>query len=192
MPLQKHLRQDLVDFDCAAEALDQLALHWALLSDWQQRMNLTAIESDARASLYHYRDCLEVLRVLEKGPILDVGSGAGFPGIPLAIMRPQWSFTLLEPRRKRVSFLRSVKARLGLENVTIIHGKSHDTPPSLFAAVVSRATFSDMAGIESCFPWLQDGGLFVAMRTEASGSEESRLHPYLLQDDRRVLEIWQK
>ena len=159
----QHACEDLaawIDPDkCAA-----MAQHWHWLRQWNATFNLTAIADDAQAAWLHYRDSLAALPYLERGPILDVGSGAGFPGLPLAIARPDWSFVLMEPRRKRQSFLEMAVARLGLRQVRVLGGRIQDAPSQTFAHVVTRATFADDATLLSTRRWLQPGGSLLAYR----------------------------
>lgn len=155
--------------------IGQLAAHWALVCQWNDRCNLTAISQPEDAAWLHYRDSLQALPLLTSGPILDIGSGAGFPGIPLALARPEWSFTLLEPRHKRASFLQTVISRLGMRNVRVVIGRSDQPIPQLspdqgppYAAVVTRATFSGEADLLGCMRWLRPGGKLIAYRSESA------------------------
>ncbi|MEL6547859.1 MAG: RsmG family class I SAM-dependent methyltransferase, partial [Myxococcota bacterium] len=145
---------------------------------------------DETAAWRHYRDSVEPLRVLSHGPWVDMGSGAGYPGIPLAALRPDISITLVEPRRKRVSFLKTVVAELALDNVTVHEGRSTDTPLSDFGAVLTRATFSQAEDLEHLLQWCRSGGVVVALRKEASGTSGSRIYSYDLPHERRVMEVW--
>ncbi|MEZ4272919.1 MAG: 16S rRNA (guanine(527)-N(7))-methyltransferase RsmG [Myxococcota bacterium] len=169
----------------------RLLQHWQLVCHWNARTNLTSIRQDQDAAWLHYRDSLELVRFLDAGPILDVGSGAGFPGIPIAMALPDCEVTLLEPRRKRASFLRTAKARLHLDNVRVLQGASTDTPDKLYAAVVSRATFSADADVQHCLTWLKPEGRLIAMRSEAAASIGAERHPYTLGQKQRFLDIWQ-
>jgi 16S rRNA (guanine527-N7)-methyltransferase len=171
-------------------ALDLLSRHWDLVSAWNERVNLTAIDDALDAAWLHYRDSLEALAALVPGGITDIGSGAGYPGIPLAIAEPERQVTLVEPRRKRVSFLETVAARLGLGNVRVIEGRSEDTPKVLTANVVSRATFSDLRDLRACLKWVAPGGQLIAFRSDPSGDSAAHAHPYRLGDETRLLEIW--
>lgn len=186
------LEQALADLPVGRDprVLDLLARHWELVSTWNTRVNLTAIEDATEAAWLHYRDSLEALAVLVPGTLVDLGSGAGYPGVPLAIAAPERRVTLVEPRRKRVSFLQTVVARLGLANVTVLEGRSDDTPPAQFANVVTRATFAETRDLVACQKWLAPGGRVVAFRTAASGEASAQVHAYRLQDEARVLELW--
>ncbi|MEC9466319.1 MAG: 16S rRNA (guanine(527)-N(7))-methyltransferase RsmG [Myxococcota bacterium] len=146
----------------------QMEAHWRQVLAWNARTNLTAITDDRSAAAHHYADSLAAQKYLKSGPVLDIGSGGGFPGIPLAIARPDLEVTLLEPRRKRVSFLSSAVARQGLNNVTVIHGRIQDTPNRLHASAVTRATFSCAQDLMLCLNWLSEAGDFFAYRAVSS------------------------
>ena len=151
---------------CDSESLDLMYRHWQLVLQWNARTNLTAIKSDQEALLRHYADSLVMAEyLLRAGRVLDVGSGGGFPGIPLAIVRQDLDWVLLEPRKKRVSFLQMVKARLQLSNVEVVNGRSDQEMTHLCDAAVTRATFSDEAGARSVMDWVKPGGYLLALRS---------------------------
>ena len=108
---------------CDDDKIELMYRHWQLMLKWNARTNLTAIRKDSEALLKHYADSVVMVNILPpSGSVLDVGSGGGFPGIPLSIVRPDLTWRLLEPRQKRVSFLKATVARLGLKNVEVIRG----------------------------------------------------------------------
>ncbi len=166
--------------------------HWEQVKRWNARVNLTAITDDVDAAYNHYRDSLEGLQLLPPGPIADLGSGAGYPGIPLAIVQNDRPVTLVEPRRKRASFLETAVARLGLTNLTVLHAASTDAPDQQYAAVVTRATFSAADEIADCMGWVRPGGPVIAYRSEPTGNPGTTLHPYEIRERARVLELWTK
>lgn len=194
MDIQRSLEHALADYSALfdAKAIEVLQAHWRMVERWGDRLNLTTMSDAETVAWRHYRDSLQPLRVLGPGPWLDVGSGAGFPGIPLAIARPDIHVTLMEPRRKRVSFLRSVVAELGLPNVAVLEGRSTDTGKTTFRGVVTRATFSQHEDLRSLLEWCVEGGVVVALRADASGGSGSRLYSYELQGQRRVMEVWSR
>jgi len=176
--------------ELTSDALEQLARHWALICRWNPRTNLTAITNNDEAALLHYADSLAVLPHLVPGSILDIGSGAGFPGVPLAIAtgRPT---TLLEPRLKRVSFLRTLKAELGLSQLEIEAGRSTDAIIEHFANVVTRATFSRDEDILACQRWVAPGGRLIALRAEGGDRLTDFIHErYQLAGKARNLALW--
>jgi 16S rRNA (guanine527-N7)-methyltransferase len=127
-------------YTIAPNAAEQLAEYLELLTRWNRVHNLTAVRSVDELIRRHLLESLALQPFLRGKRIADVGSGAGLPGIPLAVAVPDKSFTLIESREKRVSFLRHVQGRLGLANLEIEHGRVEDlrdTPP--FDTVLARA-----------------------------------------------------
>ena len=129
----------------AADRLDALI---GLLARWNRTFNLTAIREPARMVTHHVLDSLALLTAatLARGArVLDVGCGAGLPGLPLAIARPDLAVTLLDSNGKKVAFVRQAIGELGLDNATAVAARVEAfTPPERFDAIVSRA-FSDLA-----------------------------------------------
>ncbi|MGH8241880.1 MAG: 16S rRNA (guanine(527)-N(7))-methyltransferase RsmG [Steroidobacteraceae bacterium] len=117
-----------------------LAALLAELADWNTRINLTAITDPAEAVDKHLLDSLAVLPQLKGLAVADVGSGAGFPGLPLAIADPDRRFCLIESTGKKAGFLRHVVARLELPNVDVVAGRAEAfRPPAPFDSVIARA-----------------------------------------------------
>ena len=154
----------------------RLSHHYALLVRWAKRINLTTVTDPQEAAIRHALDCLlfaESVAIDAEADLVDVGSGGGFPGIVVAVARPHLRVTLLEPIRKRTSFLRVAVAELGLDNVRVVDGKLlPDRPdasnaaaagPALWPAqiIVSRATIPPLALIPQLAPVLRPGGLAV-------------------------------
>lgn len=164
--------------------------HWRLVLAWNERVNLTAIKNDLEAAWLHYADSLAGLRHLRPGPVVDLGSGAGYPGIPLAIAAPDRPFLLVEPRQKRTSFLDVSATRLGLKNLRTRVGRSEDLPPEQFANVVTRATFSDEADLKNCLRWLSPGGRLIAWRADDLTSSATTVVRYELNGKTHALHIW--
>lgn len=116
-----------------------------LLLRWNKTYNLTAIRDVQQMIPLHLLDCLAIIPCIKGPRVVDVGSGAGFPGIPLAICMPDLSFTLVESNRKRVQFLQTVKHELQLNNVDIWQGRIEQYTPELgFDTITSRA-FTQLA-----------------------------------------------
>ena len=166
--------------------------HWELVLAWNRRVNLTAITSHAQAAWMHYADSLAGQQALVPGDVADLGSGAGYPGVPLAIVEPTREFTLVEPRRKRASFIDVSASRLGLRNVRVRVGRSDDVPPALFANVVTRATFSSEAELRACLTWVAPGGRLIAYRARDVASDADEVIAYQLRDDTQALHVWMK
>ncbi|HUH95584.1 MAG TPA: 16S rRNA (guanine(527)-N(7))-methyltransferase RsmG [Casimicrobiaceae bacterium] len=131
-----------------AAARQKLLAYVALLEKWNRVYNLTAIREPGRMLTHHLLDSLAVLCHLPEAAslrLVDIGSGGGSPGIPLAIARPRWQVSLVERSRKKASFLRQAQAELALANLEIVEARVEDYDPApLFDAAISRA-FSDLA-----------------------------------------------
>ena len=157
---------------------DQLARFAALVEEGNRQQNLTRITSPEEMAVKHFVDSLSLFLVdlpHSGARFLDVGTGAGFPGIPLAICRPQWDVVLLDSLRKRLAFLESAMNVLGLNNVSTLHARAEDaarTPAyrDSFDVVVSRAVARLPVLLELCLPFVKVGGVFVAMK--GSGVED--------------------
>ena len=127
------------------EQKTQFLQYYELLVEWNSFMNLTAITEFDQVITKHFLDSLSLVKVCDvaqAGRILDVGTGAGFPGMPLAILCPQTEFVLLDALRKRIDFLNEVIAELGLTNVTAVHARAEDYARDnrgTFDLAVSRA-----------------------------------------------------
>jgi 16S rRNA (guanine527-N7)-methyltransferase len=118
----------------------RLLIYLALLQKWNQTYNLTAVREPEKMVSHHLLDSLSVLPHLNGSRVVDVGSGAGLPGIPLAIARPEWQVTLLDSNHKKASFLRQVVMELMLTNVAVHCGRVEELPSaSGFDLVISRA-----------------------------------------------------
>ena len=145
-----------------ASEIAKMRAHWRLVMAWQRRCNLTAVVDEEQAAWLHYGDSVRGLAHLQAGPIADIGAGAGFPGLVLAICRPDWQFTLLEPRRRRASFLAWAAAELGLANVQVAAQRVEQAPPPAgFAHAVTRAALATPQWAASALTWLVPGGTLV-------------------------------
>jgi 16S rRNA (guanine527-N7)-methyltransferase len=161
-----------------AQALDGTALppdaparleaYLALLAKWNRTFNLTAIRDPDRMVTHHVLDALAVLPHLPNRPslrLLDVGSGGGVPGIPLAIARPGWHVVLLDSNHKKGAFLAQAVIELRLQNAEAVTARVEEYAPAApFDVVISRA-FSDLAAfVRAALPHLASGGCIVAMK----------------------------
>ena len=157
-----------------------LARYRDLLLDWNQRVNLTAIREPAAVERLHLVDALGLLRVagqaeLSQARLVDIGAGAGLPGIPLKIMAPGLRLTLIEATGKKVAFMRAVVEDLGLEAVTVLHGRAEDLARQAdlraqFDLVTARALAEMPALVELCLPFCRVGGrLLAAKKTGIAG-----------------------
>ncbi len=165
------------------EQVEQFRMYCQLLTEWNKKMNLTAITEPSDIILKHFVDSCTVLhyvRIPQNARVIDVGTGAGFPGIPLKILRKDIRLTLLDSLNKRLIFLNEVAQQLEIE-VETVHGRAEDIARQekyreQFDVVVSRAVAPLNVLSEYCLPFVRTGGQFIAMkgRNVHSEVEESR------------------
>ena len=153
------------------EQLRRFQKYYDLLLEWNGRMNLTAITEPREVALKHIIDSLAGWKdhMAEDSRLIDVGTGAGFPGIPLKIYRPNLRLTLLDSLGKRVKFLEAVTEELGLEGAICIHGRAEDAARNKnlrekFQIAVSRAVARLPILAEYCLPFVEPGGMFLAWK----------------------------
>lgn len=155
-----------------------LATLMAELADWNTRVNLTGITDPAEVVDKHLLDSLAVLPWLKGHSVADVGSGAGFPGLPLAVADPERRYTLIESTGKKVKFLRHAIERLELPNVDVLHGRAEALKPSqAFDSVISRALgpLSDFVRVAGHLAGRR--GRLLAMKGKAPAEELKALPP---------------
>lgn len=160
-----------------SKAVEAFELYLKELLKWNQKINLTAIRSEKGIVLKHFLDSLSIYTYLPKySSILDIGSGAGFPGIPLKIIQPTLEMTLIDSVRKKVDFQRHIIRMLGLKRIEAIHGRVQDKEilqglGGEFDIVLSRA-FSDLRTfLVLGFPLLKKEGTAIAMKSELDNKE---------------------
>lgn len=147
------------------EQATKLVAHLDLLDDWNQRINLTAIRDRPSQLTKHVLDSLTVLPWLKGERIADVGSGAGFPGIPLAIAAPAMHFVLVESVGKKCRFLEHVRDSLGLGNVEVVQARAEAYQPERrFDTVLARAVGPLADLVKFASPLLAPGGRLLAMK----------------------------
>ena len=150
-----------------------------LLQEWNEKINLTAITDDEEVIKKHFIDCIKAFKsdtIKNAKTIIDVGTGAGFPGLPIAIMNPNVKVTLLDSLNKRINYLNTVVRELGLKNVTTIHSRAEDgaRKPELrekFDVATSRAVANMAVLSEYCMPYVKKDGYFVALKGPAVDEE---------------------
>ena len=169
--------------------IKQLDLFYELLVEKNKVMNLTAITEFDEVIVKHFADSLSICTVLPEDvkTICDLGTGAGFPGIPMAIAYPDLQFTLIDSLNKRIKFLQEVVDALVLTNVTLVHARAEEAGRGKnyreqFDLVVSRAVANIATLSEYCLPLVKVGGYFISFKSgdikdeiEASGSAVKKL-----------------
>ena len=141
-----------------------------LLLEWNEKINLTAITEQNEIILKHFVDCLTIQKYIENNNnIVDIGTGAGFPGIPLAIMNNKNKFVLVDSLNKRINFLNDVKEKLELENVDAIHARAEEFCQNKmyrekFDIAVSRAVANLSVLAEYLLPAIKVGGKVICMK----------------------------
>lgn len=161
--LVKQSRQ--MKLELSDQQLDKLMQYHALLVKWNKAFNLTAVRSPLDMVTRHLTDSLSVLPHINVKRLIDVGSGPGLPGIPLAICRPDLPITLLDSNIKKSRFQFQAKAELGLDNVEVIHERVEKfIPEQRFDGVISRA----FASLQDMLHWTEhlcsEQGVFLAMK----------------------------
>ncbi len=164
---------------------EQFIRYYEILIEWNKVMNLTAITEYDEAVVKHFLDSLSLVKALDINAelaknsglsLIDVGTGAGFPGIPLKIAFPELNITLLDSLNKRVGFLNTVIEELGLTGITAVHGRAEDYAKKgklreCFDICVSRAVANLSTLSEYCLPYVKVGGRFIAYKSEKTAEE---------------------
>ena len=151
------------------DALRRYRIYYEYLGEINRVMNLTAISGEKDVAELHFLDSAALLTVAELGGkrVIDLGAGAGFPGLALKIARPDIRLTLLDSLDKRVGFLRDCCERLGFDDVRCVHARAEEIPAGFresFDAATSRAVARLDLLCELCLPYVKKGGVFIAMK----------------------------
>lgn len=137
----------------------------ALIEKWNKAYNLTAIRNPEQMVRLHLLDSLAIANYIQGPKVLDIGTGAGLPGIPLALIYPHYSFVLLDSNSKKTRFVQQAVIELGLKNVTVWHGRiEHYQPTIYFNSIVSRAFSSVQSFVSVASERLSSGGVLLAMK----------------------------
>ncbi len=165
---------------------DALTVYGELLLEKNKVMNLTAITEPKDVATLHMLDCAAVCTRWDFGgkTLIDVGTGAGFPGLVIAILRPDCAVTLLDPLEKRLGFIQEVIDTLGLTNVTLLHARGEDAgrDPALrerFDFATARAVAELSVLCELCLPFVKVDGMFLPMKGVESFAELDAARPIL-------------
>lgn len=174
--LTQHLQR--VDVTLSPTQIAALAEYIVLLFQWNRVYNLTAMVTPEAFIQQHILDSLMAGVYLRGDQILDVGSGAGLPGIPLAILYPEKQFTLLESRGKRARFLHRIQQRLKLENVTVVNQRVEAfQADAIFTTIVTRAFSSLAQMLQMTHGLCHPNGLFLAMKGKEPTAELLEIPP---------------
>lgn len=159
-----------INIELSNEQIDKFFIYKDLLKEWNEKINLTAIVDDEEILLKHFIDSLTIEKyIIENGSIIDVGTGAGFPGIPLKIVREDIELTLLDSLNKRINFLNDVIDVDNLKKVRCIHGRAEDVSRETsmrenFDYATARAVANLSTLSELCLPFVKVGGKFICMK----------------------------
>lgn len=174
--MEEILRSGLAALGLPADCVPQLLRYAALLEEKNRVMNLTAITDPAEVARLHFLDSAALLTLtdLRGKTLVDVGTGAGFPGLPIRIVEPSVRVTLLDSLGKRVAFLQEVCDALGLSDAACVHARAEEFAAGnreRFDAAVSRAVASLPMLAELCLPLVKVGGTFIAMKSVGAVEE---------------------
>ena len=159
-----------IDIEFNEEQVEKFYKYMQLLLEWNEKINLTAITDPKEIILKHFIDSLTILKYIKKGAkVIDVGTGAGFPGIPLKILRDDINLTLLDSLNKRINFLKLVIDELKLKNVDTIHGRAEEIGKNKryresFDISFSRAVANLSTLSEYLIPLVKIGGISISMK----------------------------
>ncbi len=163
---------ELLGLDITADQVESLLDYQALLVRWNQRFNLTAVREPEAMVVRHLLDSLAISKHITGLSILDVGTGAGLPGLPLGIADEHRQITLLDSNGKKTRFLSHVKQQLALTNITVVQSRVENFRPDItFDAIVSRAFTRLENMVVTCRHLLAGGGRLFAMKSQSATEE---------------------
>ncbi len=163
---------DELDIKLGDRQLSQCEKYYLLLIDWNQRMNLTSLKDPQEIAIKHFIDsliCMKYVNIHDKSRLIDIGTGAGFPGIPIKIFFPEMKVVLLDSLAKRCQFLKAVVETLNLNHVTVIHGRAEEMAKNSdlrekFSLATARAVTNLSVLAEYCLPFVEKEGWFFALK----------------------------
>lgn len=185
------LKQGIEDFgiETNEKMLEDFEEYKELLVEWNQKMNLTGIEDEKEVFIKHFLDSVSAVTkgYIQNGmSLIDVGTGAGFPGMPLRICLPELKVTLLDSLNKRINFLQEVANKLSIEDIKFIHGRAEDFgKKEEYREQYDIATARAVAGLpvlmEFCVPFIKVGGYFVCLKGPNANLE--------LEESKKAMEV---
>lgn len=168
------LKNRLVDFSINVDEtmLDRFEKYRQILVEYNQHMNLTGITEQREVYIKHFLDSVAIFKngyIADDLSVIDVGTGAGFPGLPLKICNPKIKLTLLDSLNKRINFLKTVGQELGLNEIEYVHGRAEDIAQKpehreKYDIATSRAVASLPVLLELCVPYVKIGGFFICLK----------------------------
>lgn len=166
-------------FDPTDDQLSSFERYYEMLIEWNEKINLTAITDYNEVFVKHFLDSVSIIKAYDMSgvtSVIDVGTGAGFPGIPIKIMFPDINVTLLDSLNKRLNFLNEVISELSLENIYTVHGRAEDVAKEKdhrekYDLCVSRAVANLSTLSELCIPFVKLGGSFVSYKSDKATEE---------------------
>lgn len=174
---------------CSDETIDKFSKYRELLVEWNQKMNLTGIEEEKEVYIKHFLDSVAAVKkgyIKDGMSIIDVGTGAGFPGLPLRICLENSKVTLLDSLNKRINFLSEVCTNINIDDIELIHGRAEDFgKDEKYREQYDIATARAVAGLpilmEFCVPFIKVGGYFVCLKGPNADTE--------LEESRKAMEV---
>ena len=159
-----------LNLDLTSEQHHKFCDYEELLLEWNKKINLTSITDDHDIWIKHFVDSCTISKYIKENDcIIDVGTGAGFPSLPLKIINPKIKLTLLDSLNKRINFLRTICEQLMLENVDFVHGRAEDIAQNCeyrekYDVATARAVANMSTLCEYCLPFVKKGGIFICMK----------------------------
>ena len=157
---------------CSDEILRKFGVYYELLTEKNKVMNLTAITDEDEVSRLHFLDCLAIMKLCDfhDKKVMDIGSGAGFPGLPIKIADDSVNLTMMDALAKRIGFLSEVITAAGITNAEAVHGRAEEFSVKAphrdgYDIAVSRAVARLSVLCELCMPFVKVGGVFIAMKS---------------------------
>jgi len=191
-----------LDIEIDKRKTEKFAIHAIELMKWNQKTNLTAITDPFEIAVKHFLDSIVPVKIIpSNASLLDIGTGGGFPGIPLKIILPSLSVTMIDASRKKVSFLKHIIRTLELKNIDALHIRAEEfaNKPGVkkkFDVIISRALSSMTSFAMTALPFLNKEGAIIAMRGNVSGddfqllrSSVNKRQAILLDGDTEAFEI---